>query len=75
MTKPAKTHGIRPGDYVRPVMFVEGQDVTSKMTACKVTSVYQNGNIHCVSDDATVSHHGPAEGFRRMPKTRKKAKR
>ncbi|AKJ72402.1 hypothetical protein AU099_gp59 [Gordonia phage GTE8] len=69
--KPKKSHSIRPGDYVQPITFVEGQDMTSVMTPCQVTSVYQNGNIHCVSDNSSVSHHGPAEGYRKVPKAKK----
>lgn len=57
---------IAPGDYVQPITDIEGTDVTGKMTPCKVTAVYKNGNIHAVSDDGKVSWHGEAVGFRKV---------
>lgn len=66
---------LKKGDYVRPIMTIdEGTehefDATEKMTPCQVTAVYKNGNIHAVSDDGKVSHHGPASGFQKIRSNR-----
>lgn len=65
---------LKPGDYVKPVMKVDDPqgpiDATELMTPCQVTTVYKNGNIHAVSDDGKVSHHGPASGFQKIRSNR-----
>lgn len=57
---------LKPGDYVRPIVNIEGTDYTGAMSPAKVTTVYKNGNIHCTTDDGRVSHHAPASGFQKV---------
>lgn len=57
---------LKPGDYVRPIVKIDGADVGSVMTECQVVNVYKNGNIFATSDDGSVTHHGPASGFQKI---------